>query len=337
MENLENKDIFEISEILLKDTKHILKDVSGYSLEELLDEIQKTDNNTLESIYSSEKLIKDSTLVKKGIYPYRALLSEKAVEYRRKKLNLQNNPYFKEWDENGIIVIEDFLPTQDFLNIQSQLNNEKKSGYNLDLSLHPDFSKIVQMCLATSELTDNDGKKYLNLLGTDQVKASSYTLGSEYVIHAPNDDQVNVHSDIFHPNLKIWLYINDCNIDNGPYSFVYKSHKKTPKMLEFIHKQGLIWDKGADHPDFFKYNSAESTDGMGSPRILRSENCTNDNMDEVNKELEKLDLPPVTTLKAKANTIIFTDTTGFHARGYAKPGSERYSLRNAFRTNPFIV
>ena len=63
MENLENKDIFEISEILLKDTKHILKDVSGYSLEELLDEIQKTDNNTLESIYSSEKLIKDSTLL----------------------------------------------------------------------------------------------------------------------------------------------------------------------------------------------------------------------------------------------------------------------------------
>ena len=34
---LENKDIFEISEILLKDTKHILKDISGHSLEELLE------------------------------------------------------------------------------------------------------------------------------------------------------------------------------------------------------------------------------------------------------------------------------------------------------------
>ena len=335
MENLENKDIFEISEILLKDTKHILKDVSGYSLEELLDEIQKTDDNILEAIYSSEKIIKNSTLVKKGIYPYRALLSEKTVEYRRKKLNLQNNPYFKEWDENGIIIIEDFIPTQNFLNIQSQLNNEKKSGLVLDLSTHSDFAKIVQMCLATSELTDNDGKKYLNLLGIDKYKVSSYTLGSEYIIHEPNDDQVNLHSDIFHPNLKIWLYINDCNIDNGPYSFVFKSHKKTPKMLEFIHKQGLIWDKGVDHPDFFKYNA--SALAIGSPRVLRSKNCTNENMDEINKELEKLDLPPVTIIKAKANTIIFTDTTGFHARGYAKPGSERYSLRNAFRINPFII
>jgi len=319
MENLENKDIFEISEILLKDTKHILKDISGYSLEELLDEIQKTDDNTLESIYSSEKLIKNFTLVKKGIYPYRALLSEKTVEHRREKLNLQNNPYFKEWDENGIIVIKDFLPTQDFLNIQSQLNNKKESGQSLNLSSNKQFLDLVNMCLATN----NQGYHP--------------SLGSEYIIHKPNDDQVNVHSDIFHPNLKIWLYVNDCNLDNGPYSFVYKSHKKTPKMLEFIHKQGLIWDKGADHPDFFKYNAGTSDSQMGSPRVLRSKNCTNENMDEVNKELKKLDLPPVTTLKAKANTIIFTDTTGFHARGYAKPGSERYSLRNAFRINPFII
>ena len=106
-------------------------------------------------------------------------------------------------------------------------------------------------------------------------------------------------------------------------------------MLKFIHEQGLIWDKGIKHPDFFKYNANEKA--MGSPRLSRSQNCTTDNLDELNKKLEELDLPPITTLKAKANTIIFTDTTGFHARGYAKPGSERYSLRNAFRINPFII
>jgi hypothetical protein len=60
-------------------------------------------------------------------------------------------------------------------------------------------------------------------------------------------------------------------------------------------------------------------------------------MEQVNQELSKLDLPPVTVIEAKQNTIIFTDTTGFHARGYAASGAERYSLRNAFRINPFMI
>ncbi len=320
MTNLENKNIFEISEILLQSEKQILKDISGYNLEELLNEISKSDDSVLESIYSSTKLIKNSTLVKKGIYPYRALLSEKTVNYRRKKLNLHLNPYFKKWNDDGIVIIEDFLPSQEFSKIQTQLNQNKKSGQSIILSDFKPFTDLVQMCLAT---TENQGYHP--------------SLGSEYIIHKPNDDQVNLHSDIFHPNLKVWLYVNDCNIDNGPYSFVFKSHKKTPKILEFIHKQGLIWNEGETHPDFFKYNAGPSDNQMGSPRILRSENCTDENIDEVNSELRKLDLPQVTTIQAKANTIIFTDTTGFHARGYAKPGSERYSLRNAFRINPFII
>ena len=318
METLENKDIFEISEILLEDSKIILEDISGYKLEELFDQIQQSPPNIISSIYNSDKIINDSELVKKGIYPYRSLLSEKTVNYRRKKLNLHTHPYFQEWDKNGTLVIENFLPFQDFENLQFQLNSNKESGQSINLSSLSKFTDLVEMCLATPK---NQGYHP--------------SLGSEYIIHQSGDDQVNLHSDIFHPNLKIWLYINDCNLDNGPYSYVFKSHKKTPKMLKFIHEQGLIWDKGIKHPDFFKYNANEKA--MGSPRLSRSQNCTTDNLDELNKKLEELDLPPITTLKAKANTIIFTDTTGFHARGYAKPGSERYSLRNAFRINPFII
>ena len=86
MNELENKDIFEISEILLADVKDALKDISGYSLEELFDEIVNSDSSIINDIFSSEKIIKSSPLVKKGIYPYRAILSEKTVQYRREKL-----------------------------------------------------------------------------------------------------------------------------------------------------------------------------------------------------------------------------------------------------------
>jgi hypothetical protein len=318
MNDLENKDIFEISEILLHDVKDILKDISGYSLSELFDSIIEYPESLINDIYSSEKIIKDSTLVKKGIYPYRAILSERTVNYRREKLGFHTHPNFNGWNETGCVIIENFLPQTDFSQLQFSLNQDKKSGYSIDLSQNKEFVDLVKMCLATPE----------NL-------GYHPSLGSEHVIHYSNDDQVNLHSDIFHPNLKIWLYINDCNLENGPYSFVFGSHKKTPKMLEFIHKHGLIWNEGPSHPEFFKYNASPTA--IGSPRILRSENCDNNNMEQVNQELSKLDLPPVTVIEAKQNTIIFTDTTGFHARGYAASGAERYSLRNAFRINPFMI
>lgn len=318
MIDLTNKDIFEISEILLVDIKDTLKDITGYSLTELFDEIAKCDSSIINDIFSSEKIIKNSNLVEKGIYPYRAILSEKTVQYRREKLGLHTHHKFNEWDETGCVIIENFLDQNNFTQLQHYLNLDKKSGISIDFSQNNEFIDLVKMCLATTE----------NL-------GYHPSLGSEYVIHYSNDDQVNLHSDIFHPNLKIWLYVNDCNHENGPYSFVFNSHKKTPKMLEFIHKQGLIWDVGTTHPEFFNYNA--SATAIGSPRVYRSENCDNTNIDQVNQELNKLDLPPATIIEAKQNTIIFTDTTGFHARGYARPGAERYSLRNAFRINPFMI
>jgi len=318
MKDLENKDIFEISEILLHDVKDILKDISGYSLSELFDSIMGSPESIINEIYSSEKIIKDSTLVKKGIYPYRAILSEKTVQYRREKLKLHIHPKFNEWHDTGCVIIDNFLPHDYFINLQLQLNQNKQSGLSIELSQNKQFVDLVKMCLAT---TENVGYHP--------------SLGSEYIIHYSNDDQVNLHSDIFHPNLKIWLYINDCNLENGPYSFVFGSHKKTPQLLEFIHKQGIIWDVGPSHSEFFKYNA--SSTAIGSPRMVRSENCNNDNINQVNEELNLLGLPPVTVIEAKQNTIVFTDTTGFHARGYATPGAERYSLRNAFRINPFLI
>jgi len=318
MIDLENKDIFTISEVLLDEVKDTLKDISGYSLSDLLEANSNPSDSIIKDIFSSEKIIKDSSLVEKGIYPYRAILSEKTVQYRREKLKLNTHPKFNEWDETGCVIIENFLPQDYFTHLQSQLNQNKQSGLSIDLSQNRQFIDLVRMCLATPE---NVGYHP--------------SLGSEYIIHYSNDDQVNLHSDIFHPNLKVWLYVNDCNLENGPYSFVFGSHKKTPKMLEFIHKQGIIWDQGPSHPEFFKYNA--SSTAIGSPRVARSEDCNNNNIEQVNKELSLLDLPPTTVIEAKQNTIIFTDTTGFHARGYAKPGAERYSLRNAYRINPFML
>jgi len=172
MIDLENKDIFEISEILLIDVKDILKDVSGYSLEELFDEIINSDSSTINEIFSTEKIIKNSSLGKKGIYPYRAILSEKTVQYRREKLGLHTHPKFNEWNESGCVIIENFLDQDNFTQLQNYLNQDKKSGISIDFSQNEEFIDLVKMCLATQE----------NL-------GYHPSLGSEHIIHYSNDDQ----------------------------------------------------------------------------------------------------------------------------------------------------
>jgi hypothetical protein len=55
MNDLENKDIFEISEILLHDVKDVLKDISGYSLEELFDSIMECPEHIINDIFPQKK------------------------------------------------------------------------------------------------------------------------------------------------------------------------------------------------------------------------------------------------------------------------------------------
>jgi hypothetical protein len=53
-------------------------------------------------------------------------------------------------------------------------------------------------------------------------------------------------------------------------------------------------------------------------------------------ELQELGYPKPTVFAVPANTLIIADTNGFHRRGEAPPGAERFSIYGGMRRSPFL-
>ena len=307
--------IFDIVEkVMSTDDKYLISNISNYDFNKLVDDISRLSADELNMIFSSEKLIKNLELNKKGLHIFRCLLSERVADSRRNILGYDKHDYYQSFIEDGIIVIEDFMDSDNWDIIKEQANINKP--YHLNLSTHQPFQDLIKL--------------------TTSMPIDYPSLGTEHLIHIDNDRQFVpefLHSDIFQTSIKIWYYLEDVSLEKGPFSYVYKSHRKNKYMLEWWYKMSCI-ACDVNHQDFEKYIYRDSSDKNNwdfSP-CLKS-GATEE---EINIELEKLNLPKITRLNKKENTLIIVDTSGFHGRGKAKAGMTRFSLRGGIRENPFL-
>lgn len=312
-------DIFTlIDKTMTSDDKKLISHISNYSFDNLIDDISKLSDETLSLIFSSEKLIKDVELNKKGLHIFRCLFAERVFDERRKVLGYDKNEYYNTFKDNGAIIIENFIADNVWRNIKDTANKNLNNGqsYICDLRQNKQFQELIKL--------------------TTALPMEYSSLGTEFLVHIDNDRQSVpefLHSDIFQPSIKIWLYLEDVTLNKGPLSYVIGSHRKSLKVLEWWYKMSCI-ACDENHKDFDKYILRNETDENNwdfSP-------CLNSGAkeDKINIELEKLDLPKITRFSKKENTLIIVDTSGFHGRETAKAGMTRFSLRGGIRENPFI-
>ena len=312
--------IFEVVDKLMSDDdKQMISDISNYKCDKLIDDISKLSEGQLANVFSSEKIIKDKELTKKGLHIFRTLFAEKVAEGRRLFLGADKSPYYNDYINDGVIVIEDFIP-KDLWEIEKKIahTNVKnyKQGYHLNLSQNKEFQSLIVM--------------------TTAIPMEYHTLGTEFLVHVDDDRQFVpefLHSDTFQPTVKIWLYLEDVNLEKGPLSYVYSSHKKTFYILEWLYRLSNI-AVDDNHKDFEKYIFRDDTDVENwsfSPCLFAGAD-----EDGINAELEKLNLKPIKRLVGKENTLVMIDSSGFHGRGRAKAGVTRFSFRGGIRENPFL-
>jgi hypothetical protein len=126
-----------------------------------------------------------------------------------------------------------------------------------------------------------------------------------------SDPQKSVHADTFHPTLKGWFFLDDVDLEKGPFHYVPGSHRLTGPRLAWEYAQSL--KAGAD-PD--EHVSA------GSFRARP-------------EDLKTMGLPEPQPMIVKANTLVLADTVGFHCRGEAQDSRPRRAIYVFMRTNPF--
>jgi len=126
---------------------------------------------------------------------------------------------------------------------------------------------------------------------------------------ANHDIQKDLHRDTFFRKMKYWYFLDPVTADDGPFVYAPGSHRLTPERLRWegaqAERQGM--------PGFFV---------DGAYRIS-----------EV--ELAEMGLEPPRAVEVAANTLVIADTFGFHRRGNARPGSRRLSIYGQKKPWPF--
>lgn len=125
--------------------------------------------------------------------------------------------------------------------------------------------------------------------------------------HFANDIQYQLHTDIFQPNVKSWMYLQDITLAHGPTGFILGSHINDERKLKWLYHMSTL---PVGHPDIRE----------GSFPLL---------------DHKKWGFDDPKFITGGKGTYIIVDTCGFHCRGLATPGTVRKTAKLHYRFNPF--
>ena len=256
-----------------------------------------------------------------GLYISRCIYAENYINSKFEKYRKENE-YFNKYLEDGYLVIENFLPENDFSLIETDFNNIVKNtnlysdgGFGLKKIFYNNLSQniinfyhneklieLLKLCSFDLEGKDikNNQRNYIEILS--HIKTS-------------DDPQKVWHVDTFHPTCKWWFYTKDIlDKDLGPLEYVKGSHKNTFEKLKYEHE--TINHVLNNRLECFGTKA-------GSIRFFNS---------NLVKQLGFKD-EDFKKLFYKKNTLIITNNRGIHRRGHGKIAATRYSLSSSLRFN----
>jgi hypothetical protein len=307
----EKINMIDFESIVPPEDIELISGVSNYDCNKLIKEdIPTASRIIMEQAFGKEShkvnVVDSYDLNKKGLQLLRAVAFHNIMKKRRVIYGLDKHKDYEEFKSSGAIIKENFLPTDIHADLKNTITNyvekyphartgkDTLPGLKFNLTNNKQYQDIMNMCTATKALSP----KHLS------AKAINHTL---------RDHQHDLHIDKIYPTIKVWYYINDTSIQDGPTYFVKGSHKNTQQKLNWLYKKSLL----VSHPD--KYLDDYGTWFWSRFRPGK---------EEIDIELEKCGFNRQTALTFSENTLIMLDTSAFHRRGEANTNTLRVSLRD---------
>ena len=103
------------SEYISSEDRELFRSIVGTSIGYLENQIKKLHEQTIYRIYSNEKFVDIRSLNELGLHLYRIILANKIY----KKRGPIQSELGQQFYEQGYLLIEDFLPEEEFNNIKS--------------------------------------------------------------------------------------------------------------------------------------------------------------------------------------------------------------------------
>lgn len=255
-----------------------------------------------------------------GLHRRRVALAARMAERRRAALAAGVPAAFREdFDRDGFVIRPDFLPREAFERLRERLATETfearemRQGQTVTRMIPLDPANLARLPEARAAVHDPElvaGLRYVASTGGQPVWHLQTVIAEPQ--HGQADPQTALHSDTFHATAKAWLFLQDVGPEDGPFVYAPGSHRLTPERLEWEHRQSL---RATDDP--------RSHHGLGSFRIDP-------------EDFAALGYRPAVPVAVRANTLVFADTYGFHARSVSTRPTLRMELHGYLRRNPFL-
>ena len=272
--------------------------------------------------FKDNPLIGSRRLNRAGLHVARVRLAHRLAAWRRQRLAGAIDAADRaQFDANGFVLKEDFLPPAQFEALCRELLDtpmaarEMLQGDTITRRFALDDSQLATLPQTRALLRGGAGRSLLDYVGSFRLQPLNYvqTILSQVREAAP-DPQTHLHADTFHPSVKAWLFLTDVAADEGPFTYVPGSHRLTPGRLRWEQQRSL---------DAAQASGADRMSARGSLRVDAH-------------ELAGMGYGAPRAFAVRKNTLVVADTVGFHARGPSVRPSTRIEIWGYGRRSPFL-
>lgn len=262
---------------------------------------------------------------KLGIPVLRTILANLIIKFRRLKNCKPNNDYENKLIEDGIVVIPNFLPEEEFRQLKKEFDSITMDSAQ-DPVITKNGSSEINTYPINKEKYDNfpaiknfaKNKQLIRLIAVGEGKyvfkeIESLRLEKSIFGDREKDTDANIeyHADVHFHSHKVLFYMDDVTENEGPFNYCLKSHKNNFDRLLFELKRGQL-------------NDAHKN-GWRIENHLDKKFFKNYFQKLMNQKYK---------VTSKSNTLIIANVHGFHKRGEAAKGTERSIIRVPYRYNP---
>lgn len=270
--------------------------------------------------FRDNPLIGSPRLNRMGLHTARVKLAHRLARSRRAQLaGMVSDADRRQFDEQGFIAIENFLPDARFIALRDRIMSRKfparemLQGDTITRRIAVDSHFMAALPEVRDLISSERWRGLVRYVSSFDIEPLYYVQTIlPHRAKAPPDPQTALHADTFHPTMKAWYFLEDVADDEGPLTYVPGSHRLTPERLAWERDMSLRAPNGLDR-----------LSSRGSFRIE-------------NKDLASLGLGPARRFAVPANTLVVVDTNGFHARAQSQKPGKRIEIWAYSRRNPFI-
>ncbi len=278
----------------------------------------------LVQLFTSEKsfwpnpILGSLALNRRGLAVWRARLAHKMTASRRRQLeSLISVADRQEFDREGYVIRKSLMPSADFARLVAEIGaltapaGEFKEGDAITRRI-PLTTELLARLPACRSLLEHPAfhglTRYVGGFDTEPLvfiqTIFTQTGGGQ------TDPQTAMHIDTFHPTMKAWLFLEDVAEEDGPFTYVPGSHRRTPRRE--------VWERRLS----IRASDPKTRKRGGAFRISKA-------------DMAALRSAKPRRFAVPANTLVVADTYGFHARRPSAGPSMRLEIWAYNRGNPF--